>query len=238
MDKLEQIEQQFNFIYPELYKKLYEDGMLDWGEFGKNWHAIYWEKLKINPPLLLFYDDFEIMDFNHIVEEIEAFKDPDDFRQTKPEFNFVPFAQTGAGDLYVFQFDKTYDKNVPVSLVYHDYETVVMMAKNIQDFIFRGLLEAVVEIDQHTRIAEEDFKLNRSNILRTHKPYLSQTQFDVLAEIYSREIFEYTYKCYGFACPEGSEYSAKGLVSRDELSIILKREINFKYLDKEFVYMG
>ena len=54
MNQLEQIEQQYGFKYPELYHKLYNDKMLDWGEFGPNWHATYWEKFKINPPLLLF----------------------------------------------------------------------------------------------------------------------------------------------------------------------------------------
>ena len=60
MNKLEQIEQQFNFKYPELYKALYENGMLDWGEPGPNWYATFWEKFKSNPPLLLFGNDFEL----------------------------------------------------------------------------------------------------------------------------------------------------------------------------------
>ena len=45
MNKLEQIEQQFNFKYPELYKELFENGMLDWGEAGPNRYATCWEKL-------------------------------------------------------------------------------------------------------------------------------------------------------------------------------------------------
>ena len=34
--ELEQLEQQFNFKYPELYKKLGENGMLDWAELVCN----------------------------------------------------------------------------------------------------------------------------------------------------------------------------------------------------------
>ena len=64
MNQLEQIEQRYGFKYPELYHRLHNDGMLDWGEFGSNWHATYWEKFKSNPPLLLFGDDIELLDLN------------------------------------------------------------------------------------------------------------------------------------------------------------------------------
>lgn len=91
MNQLEQIEKQFNFKYPELYRQLYEEGMLDWGEMGQNWHLTYWGKFKSNPPLLLFGDDIELLACNKLVEEvkgyIEAFKDPEDYRKTKSEFH-------------------------------------------------------------------------------------------------------------------------------------------------------
>ena len=233
MNKLEQIEQQFNFKYPELYKKLYENGMLDWGERGQNWYATYWEKFKVNPPLLLFGNDIELLEYNQIVEEIEAFKDPEDYRKTKPEFQFVPFAMTGGGDLYVFQFDKQLGDDVPITLVPHDCEEATILAKNLQDFIFRELLECVAVIDEYSKAAEGDLKANLFNMLKTHKPYLNLQQIIKIEEIYNRELFDYKYKI-----PNGREFSETGLISEDELEETLKQEIGFADLDKEFVYMG
>jgi len=233
MNKLEQIEQQFNFKYPELYKALYENGMLDWGETGPNWYATFWEKFKSNPPLLLFGNDFELLDYNRVIEEIEALKDPEDYRAVKPEFKFVPFAMTGGGDLYVFQFDKKINDDVPITLVPHDCEEATILAKNLQDFIFRKLLECVVSIDEYSKAADGDLKTNLFNMLTTHKPYLSLQQITKIEEIYHRELFDYKYKI-----PNGREFSATGLISRDELAETLLREIDFEYLDKEFVYMG
>ena len=230
---LEQIEQQFNFKYPELYKILYKNGMLDWGESGPNWYATCWEKFKHNPPLLLFGNDFELLDFNRIIEEMEAFKDPEDYRATKSEFQFVPFAMTGGGNLYVFQFDKQFGDDVPITLVPHDCEEATILAKNLQDFIFRELLACVVEIGEYSKAADGDLKANLFNMLRTHKPYLSLQQITKIEEIYNRELFDYQYKI-----PNGRECSATGLITRDELEETLQREINFEYLDKEFVYMG
>ena len=233
MNKLKEVEQCYNFSYPELYRQLFEDGMLDWGESGPDWHARYYEKMKQNPPLLFWGDDFELLEFDRIMKEIAEFKDPEDYRKIKPELQFVPFAQTGAGDLYVFQFDEANGENIPITLAPHDEESATMLAKNLQDFIFRVLLEAVVEIDEYSRIAEDDFEFNCMNILRTHKPYLTQKQFEILTEIYNRKLFDCTYKV-----PNGQEYSAKGLLSRDELKKILQQEIGFDKLNCEFVYMG
>ncbi|WP_053912127.1 hypothetical protein [Aneurinibacillus migulanus] len=94
MNELEQIEHKYNFTYPKLYRQLYLDGMLDsGGEYGQDWYEKYYAKLAQNPPMLFFGFDFELLKWNRIVEEIEAFKDPDDYRQTKPEFQFVPFGR-------------------------------------------------------------------------------------------------------------------------------------------------
>jgi hypothetical protein len=233
MTQLEQIEQQFNFKYPELYKKLYNDEMLDWGESGKDWYATYWEKFKNNPPLLLFGNDFELLEFERITEEIKAFKDPEYYRATKPTFQFVPFAMTGGGDLYVFQFDKQSGNDIPITLVPHDWEEATVLAKNLQDFVFRKMLECVVSIDEYSKAIDSDLKTNLLNMLRTHTPYLSQRQIAKIEEVYSRELFEHKYKV-----PNGREYAEKGLISRDEYNDTLQQEIGFEDLDKEFVYMG
>ena len=231
MTQLEQIEQQFNFKYPELYKKLYNEGMLDWGEFGKNWYATYWEKFKNNPPLLLFGNDFELLEFKRITEEIKAFKDPEDYRAAKPEFQFVPFAMTGGGDLYVFQFDKQNANDVPITLVPHDWNEATVLAKNLRDFIFRVMLESVVSINEHSKVVDCDLKTNLFNMLRTHKPYLSQCHTEKIEEIYNRDLFEHKHKILN-----GRELSETGLITRDEFTETLQQEIGFADLDKEFVY--
>lgn len=233
MNIIEEIEQSYKFNYPELYKQLFADKMLDCGEYGPNWHSIYYEKLSQNPPLLFWGNDFELLEFPRIKKEINELRNPNDYRKIPSAFFFIPFAQTGAGDLYVFQFDKQQNGEIPVTLLYHDEENGVVLSKNLQDFIFRQLLETVAEIDEFSTIAEENFESNLSNILRTHKPYLTEKQFEIISEIYNRDLFEYKYNV-----PNGREYTAEGLISRNELSKILQQEIGFDKLDFEFVYMG
>ena len=244
MNQLEKIEQQFGFKYPELYKCLYNDGMLDWKyeEAGPDWHSTYWEKFKANPPLLLLANGIEMLLFPNIIEEIEAFQDPEDYRAIKPEFQFVPFLANGGGDLYVFQFDKQCGEDVPITFVPHDDESATILAKNLQDFIFRQLLECVLNIDNHSRVADGDLKLNLSNMLKTHQQYLSPRQTAKISEVYKRDIFKHEHKYKTpldgqFHGAERTEYF-EGLISVEELENILRQEIGFEYLDYEFVYMG
>jgi hypothetical protein len=232
---LKNLEQKYNFHYPEVYRRLSEAGMLDWGESSADWYQTIFPKLKENPPLLLFGYDIEIWnDEQSISASIHEMSEEDDYRNIHAGYRFVPFAKNGAGDLYAFQFDLENGDDVPVTFIPHDDEEAEILAKNFQDFIFRQLLEAVVEIDEDSMFYEEnegDLKQNLLNQLKTHEPYLVPKHIDILNEIYQRDIFEYTYKV-----PAGNTFETEGLITFDEMEEILKKEIAFDRLNTKFNY--
>ncbi|PWN62738.1 SMI1/KNR4 family protein [Chryseobacterium viscerum] len=232
---LKNLEQKYDFHYPEVYRRLSESGMLDWGESSADWYQRVFPKLKDNPPLLLFGYDIEIWnDEQSISASIHEMSEEDDYRNIHAGYRFVPFAKNGAGDLYAFQFDLENGGDVPVTFIPHDDEEAEILAKNFQDFIFRQLLEAVVEIDEDSMFYEEneaDLKQNLLNQLKTHESYLAPRHIDILNEIYQRGIFEYTYKV-----PAGNTFEAEGLITFDEMEEILKREIAFDRLNAKFNY--
>lgn len=217
------LENKYNFIYPDIYYTLLKDNMLDWGVASPDWYHNEFYKLKANPPLLLFGHDFEAISVEEIIEEMDYFLDQDSYPQTKKEFrtSFVPFAQTDAGDLYCFYFNK--EKQVSsIVLVFPDANKVTILAKNLEDFMFRQLLGCVLKLRGESSIMDGDFKENIENQLSTHKKYLPANYVEILTEIYGREITERDGKM--------------GLLSRAELNSILEREINFEDLNKSFEY--
>lgn len=228
---LSQLEQELNITYPEMYTKLYADGMLDWGETGIDWYDTTFPKLKANPPLILFAEDIEIWDpieYQAGIAEILHHEVYD----ISEKFKLVPFAKSGGGDLYVFQYDLQNGDDVPVSYLPHDHCELQVLAKNFQDFIFRQLLEGTREIYEYAMFeddSEEQIKEHLHNQLRTHRPYLTNKQVKILEEIYARNIEEYEYKL-----PNGRTEEAEGLATFDEVDEILKQEIDFEYFDKEF----
>ncbi|MEJ5103857.1 MULTISPECIES: SMI1/KNR4 family protein [Chryseobacterium] len=232
MNTLQDLEKEYNFTYPELYKQLYTDKMLDWGAEGNGWYTNVFPMLKENPPLLLFGNDIEIWDpiaYRHGIREIIKHEVYD----INPKYRMVPFAKNGAGDLYVFQFDMEVSGEVPITFFGHDSDAEIL-AKNLQDFIFRQLLESLTEMDEYSMFegdSEEEIKINLQNQLNTHRKYLTPKQVEILEDIYKRDMFEYTYKT-----SNGGEFEAKGMLTFDELEKIVNKEIAFEKLNQRFDY--
>ncbi len=233
MTMLNQLEKELRISYPETYKTLYANGMLDWGETGTGWIKLIFPKLKLNPPLLLFAEDIEIWDPITYKAGIAEIMDREVY-DIAQKYRFVPIGKTGGGDLYVLQYDLQNGDNIPVTFFPHDECMAEVLANNVQDFIFRQLLEAVREIDDYVMFYEEEeetMKINLNNQLRTHRPYLTTNQIAILENIYARDVFAYRYKL-----PNGHEEEAEGLVTFEEVEEILNREIGFVHLNKQFDY--
>lgn len=227
MSILQTIEQKFGFQYPTMYRQLFENGMLNWGKMGSNWYLEVFPKIKENPPLGLFFDDFEIVDFERIIEEIESFYDSEQIWDINPDFLFVPFAQNGAGDWYCFFYDQNNppkQPDIPIVLLWHDSDKAQILAKNLQDFIFRSLIESVVDIFDEGLIYSGDFYENIANFFKTHSLYLSENQNIIIKNIFERKITTFD--------NNGDDY--KGLISKNEAKEIIKKEIDFQQFDETF----
>lgn len=221
---LHDIESTHNITYPNLYKELSENGMLSWGETDPDWYTKTYPILSKNPPLLLYGCDFELLEFEQIDEETDAFKEP--YRQINSKFNFIPFAQNGGGDLYCFQFDKKVNEDIPIVRIWHDANEANVLAKNLQDFIFRSMTESLVEYRKDYSLLDNgNLCENLDNYKRTHLQYLSTTQQEVMTEIFGKIINEK---------PSGSD-----LLSETEKKTIIKKMtqmIMFADLDRSFEY--
>lgn len=225
MNTLQNLEKEFEFTYPQLYKQLYDEGMIIED-------VVPFSTLKENPPLLLFGNDIDIWEpvfsWGGIREVIHH-----EIYDISSQYRMVPFAGNGAGDMYVFQLDMQVDDEVPITLFRHDSEAEIL-AKNLQDFIFRQLLESLTEMDEDSMFhedSEEEIKQNLHNQLKTHRKYLKPEQVEILEDLYKRDIFEYIHKK-----PNGSEFKRKGLLTFDEFEKLIKQEIAFEKLNTKFAY--
>lgn len=235
MKKLEALEQEFRFKYPELYKELYKNKMLDSGESSSDWFQLTYPKLKENPPLLLYGQDFELTPIEEIQSVIEEMRDPDDYREINPDYLFVPFGQTGGGDYYCFwyHFPEEIEADQPlIVLLPHDDIELEVLAKNLEDFIFAELCKSICDVYEEGLIMDGSFRENITNMLRTHLPYLSEEKQRIISELYQREWFTHTFKVsYG-----KGEDSYQGLITREDLEELLEKEIGFLYRNERFNY--
>ncbi|MDQ4628269.1 SMI1/KNR4 family protein [Janthinobacterium lividum] len=230
---LSEIEQQHGFTYPSLYRQLESDGMLAVGEYGPDWYKLVYPTLTDRPTLLLHADDFELLNIQAVAAEVESLLDADDYRQIDPAFQFIPFAQTGAGDHYCFFASGQHDGEMPIVLLWHDQNEAQYLAKNLQDFLFHMLLNSMADQDTYNDVGDEEFKDQLAKTLGTHARYLTVRQAEVLQTLLARDIID-----YDVALPKGRTETHRGLLSNIELASLRAELIPYEKFDSCFAYNG
>jgi hypothetical protein len=193
--KIEELESKYSYKFPELFKRLWSDGMIDWmgGRttlFGadENWAKSIYPHIKDNPPLLLHTGGF---DFEMLrAEEMLDFKFDELWDIERHEF--IPFAKTEEGNIFAFYKNLQTDGESAIVYIWNEMNETEVLAKNFEDFIFRKMLEAVYDVDKeelNPDYKESGFEGYLTDIrkdLRTIKPYLNSKYAEVLSDIYSR----------------------------------------------------
>ena len=165
-----------------------------------------------------------------VSREIERLTNPDDYRQIKKEFRFIPFAKSGAGDHFCFFLNGEEDGNVPIVFVWHDNNEVNYLAKNMEDFVFRTLLTDMSQQDIYNEESEEEFKSNIEEVFKSHEKYLTEERKEVLQKLLKRDIVDYQ------IFVEKSKEVARGFLTDLELQKLLVENIWFDKMDVTFKY--
>lgn len=184
IDFLADMQRQLGQPLPALYQQLYRDGMLDWGTFGHGWVSNVFPALRERPPLLLYAREFELIAPADIVGHAEQFTDADSHLLLRDGLQLLPFGSTGAGDYYCFWHDPADPAEPRVVLLWHDDDRVDLLAANLQDFIFRMMVDAVAELDD-SLLEEGDIADNLRQWLASHQPYLRHDQVQALQLLYA-----------------------------------------------------
>lgn len=70
--------------------------------------------------LLLHCWGFEVLDVQAVYDAIKDLTDPEDYRQSKSEFQFIPSAQSVCGDHFCFFLNEQNYNDIPLVLVWYD----------------------------------------------------------------------------------------------------------------------
>jgi hypothetical protein len=228
--KLKELESKYNYKFSELFKKLWNDGMLDWMggrtapfDANESWEKSVYPQLKEHPPLLLHTGgfDFEMLQ----AEEILNFMF-DEFWNIETH-TFIPFAKTEEGAIFAFYDNIKTEGESAVVCIWNDMNETEVLAKNFEDFILRKMLEALYDIDKDELDAdykESGFEGYRSDILRDLKsisPYMNDVYSTLLEEMYNREEVSESMISYS-------------LISREELAEAIQTHLAFEELNTVF----
>jgi len=216
-DYIAQMEVRQGKILPALYKRLAADGMLDWGASSPDWSKTTYPKLLAHPPLLLIGNDFEIPTPETLYND---YADCDfGYLTLKAEYQhrFIPFATSGAGDIYAFAWlDESAEPCIV--LLYHDSDESLRLEVNLEDFIFAMLLQVEPDCDEND---DDTFRAKLQAQLTSHRPYLKPEHHDLLADLYQREFHT-------------DRYGNRILLNSDERQAFLARYAPYPQRDEPF----
>jgi len=218
-----ELEKKYNYTFDPFYKKLWNAGLLDWFKgynepytVEKNWYTEVYPKIKDNPPILLHTGvDFEMLPEEEMLNyEFCEWIDP--------KHKFIPFAMSGAGDFYAIYTNIEIDGSNPIVFVLHDDNATDILSKNLEDFIFRQMVEKTVTIDK----SEINHNFNGDNKvfqkavksdLKSVEKYLKSKYVRILTEIYNRDFTD-----------------LENIISVEEMNEIFKETIHFELMDSSF----
>ena len=223
MITLEEIETKHHFTFPDFFRKLWDEGMLDYMrdlEDEESWEDTIYPKLRENPPTLLHSGEAGLKLLTP--EEMLNFETPP-FWDVETH-HFIPFAKTIEGNYFAFYNNVKVEGEVPVVEIWDEMDDAEYYAKNFEDFIFRQMVEASTDIDPVDFIAEyEDIHGYIDDIERdilSITPYLKTEYIGILKDIYSKE-------------PQKGDFSYF-LITIDEAEKIVKECLGFELLNESF----
>lgn len=137
---------------PDLLQRLLADGLADYGTDVRDWVADWKTHTLAAQPVLSCVYDFEWITAADAQENITDWLNPA-YQQGR---RFLPFAQTGAGDLYCLTPLSPMTAadegagDIGVALVWHDDDTSAISAASFDAFVFAALVHSATDVSHLT----------------------------------------------------------------------------------------
>ncbi|MBE5271899.1 hypothetical protein A7X93_10285 [Stenotrophomonas maltophilia] len=221
MHTLAEIELATGQTFPALYHRLDTEDRLSWGATHPQWAQVFLPELQPVPPILLYAQDYEPLERGELLEAWQELTAEDHYNPLRQDLQLLPFARTGAGDSYCFWTNAPGCDEPPVLLVWHDDDRADVLARNLQDFLFRKMVEAVADYEApYTLLSHGDLADNLQRWLGSHRAWLRDDQATALEALFAR-----------------SAEIEQGEIDEDQAQALVQQLIGFERLDESFAYV-
>lgn len=148
--KLTEIEKQFGVTFPKGFHRIYDTGAMEFLELPLAEFQKVRKKYDNDPKafMMMIKGDVEPLFFEEIperakeLEELLSYRAKDSGEALKSGIKLVPFAQTNAGDMYLFVYEGTAEPRV--ILYYNDcLDDPLFCGRDYDEFLFYALLNAL-----------------------------------------------------------------------------------------------
>ena len=166
--KLEELEKSQGIKFPELFKKIYDTGAMEWMTESDSWIDEHREELENAHGTFMWgvEVDWEPLLFDEIEEEQDYISEinGDERYILRDEYAIIPFAHTEGGDIYAFAYkDKEFEEIV---LYRNDENDIISYGADFEKFLTWQMCFAVVVEEQEI---DEDILAHAEYLNDEHK---------------------------------------------------------------------
>ena len=188
------IETRLDIRLPEKWHEICRTGAMEWIEIENSEFIKNPRKYTEDPKAFLMLNcDCEPISVWDIEERIGELKEWISWRCEDEEESFdesvklVPFAMTGAGDLYCFMYKPDADEPEIILYLHDEYDDPDIIGRDFDEFLYVMMLNAVSWDEE---IDGEHWQAHLEYLSDEYRSKLEGKSADELAEIYDEIIFE------------------------------------------------
>lgn len=175
---------------PPMLERLFNDGKTRYGSSREEWKATWKSRMLNDPPAMICVYDFEWLDENGVQEDLQWL-----CPKHQGGRKFLPFAQSGAGDVYALTPAASGD--LAVAYISHDAGEGRIQARSFHDFVFISLAEVLGDFSHLTdELMEEEARLCVIADVSGLLGYMPENHASMLAPFLDRPL-GYTEAFYG-----------------------------------------
>ncbi|AHY57727.1 SMI1/KNR4 family protein [Stenotrophomonas rhizophila] len=219
MHTLSDIEQATGQAFPPLYRQLDAEDRLGFGGPHPEWFKVVFPALQAAPPVLLYAYDYEPIARERLHEAWSDLTAADHYNPLRADMQLLPFAETGAGDVYCFWTNAPGFAEPPVLLVWHDDDRADLLAANYQDFLFRKMVESVLDLED-SLLDDGALADNLQRWLGTHRAWLRADQVQALETWFGQ-----------------TDAIADGALHEDQADALIRQVIGFARINERIPYV-
>ncbi|HCW52560.1 MAG TPA: SMI1/KNR4 family protein [Clostridium sp.] len=174
--KLEELEKSQGIEFPELFRKIYDTGAMEWMTQPDSWIDEHREELENAHGTFMWgvEVDWEPLLFDEIEEEQDYISEIDGYTLGE-EYTIVPFAHTEGGDIYAFAYkDKEF---IDIILYRSDENDIISYGADFEKFLTWQMCFAVIVEEQEI---DEDIIAHAQYLNDEHKSMFENKDIELI----------------------------------------------------------
>lgn len=174
--KLEELEKSQGIEFPELFRKIYDTGVMEWMTQSDSWIDEHREELENAHGTFMWgvEVDWEPLLFDEIEEEQDYISEINGYILGE-EYTIVPFAHTEGGDIYAFAYkDKEF---LDIVLYRNDENDIISYGADFEKFLTWQMCFAVIVEEQEI---DEDIIAHAQYLNDEHKNMFENKDIELI----------------------------------------------------------